>query len=137
MIDIVAVADTYDAITTLRVYQSPVNPRSALNEMQKMSNTLLDGVIVESFVEMMGNYPVGTLVRLDTNEVALVYRPNPQNENAPLVHVLIDGDGGRLPAPRIQELIDSDGARYAEIIAVVDPLLKNIDIGRLIGSGAY
>ncbi|MDD2270829.1 MAG: HD domain-containing protein [Desulfuromonadaceae bacterium] len=137
MIDIVAVADTYDAITTLRVYQSPVNPRSALNEMQKMSNTLLDGAIVERFVEMMGSYPVGTLVRLDTNEVALVYRPNPQNEKAPLVHVLIDGDGGRLPAPRIQELIDSDGARYAEIIAVVDPLLKNIDIGRLIGSGAY
>ena len=137
MIDIIAVADTYDAITTLRVYQSPVNPMTALNEMQKMSNTILNGAIVERFVEMMGSYPVGTLVRLDTNEVALVYRPDQRDENAPLVHILIDEDGERLPAPRIQALIDSDGSRYAKIVAVVDPLLKNIDIGRLIGSGAY
>jgi HD-GYP domain-containing protein (c-di-GMP phosphodiesterase class II) len=137
MIDIVAIADTYDAITTLRVYQHPVNPKSALNEMQKMTNTILDGAIVERFVEMMGNYPVGTLVRLDTNEVAIVYRPNPLDENAPLVRILIDGDGNRLRVPREQALIGSDGSLYSEIVAVVDPLLKSIDIGQLIVSGNY
>jgi len=137
MIDIIAIADTYDAITTLRVYQHPVNPRTALNEMQKLTNTILDGKIVERFVEMMGSYPVGTLVRLDTNEVAIVYRPNPLDENAPLVRILIDGDGNRLRTPREQALVDQDGSNYARIVAVVDPLLKNIDIGRLIASGNY
>lgn len=137
MIDIIAIADTYDAITTLRVYQHPVNPRTALNEMQKLANTILDGAIVERFVEMMGNYPVGTLVRLDTNEVAIVYRPNPLDESAPLVRILIDGDGNRLRAPREQALVDSDGSCYARIVTVVDPLLKNIDIGRFIASGHY
>ncbi len=137
MVNIIAIADTYDAITTLRVYQHPVNPKTALNEMQKMTNTILDGAIVERFVEMMGNYPVGTLVRLDTNEVAIVHRPNPLDENAPLIRILIDGDGKRLRAPCEQALIGSDGSRYARIVAVVDPLLKNIDIGRLIASGNY
>jgi HD-GYP domain-containing protein (c-di-GMP phosphodiesterase class II) len=137
MVDIIAIADTYDAITTLRVYQHPVNPRTALNEMLKLTNTILDGEIVERFVEMMGNYPVGTLVRLDTNEVAIVYRPNPLDENAPLVRILIDGDGKRLRAPREQALVSSDGSRYAEIVAVVDPMLKNIDIGKMIASGHY
>ncbi|MFA7404468.1 MAG: HD domain-containing phosphohydrolase [Pelobacteraceae bacterium] len=137
MIDIIAIADTYDAITTLRVYQHPVNPRTALNEMQKLTNTILDGKIVERFVEMMGSYPVGTLVRLDTNEVAIVYRPNPLDEDAPLVRILIDGDGNRLRTPREQALVDQDGSNYARIVAVVDPLLKNIDIGRLIASGNY
>lgn len=137
MIDIIAIADTYDAITTLRVYQHPVNPRTALNEMQKLENTILDGNIVQRFVEMMGNYPVGTLVRLDTNEVAIVYRPNPLDESAPLVRILIDGDGNRLRAPREQALVDSDGSCYARIVTVVDPLLKNIDIGRFIASGHY
>jgi HD-GYP domain-containing protein (c-di-GMP phosphodiesterase class II) len=137
MIDIIAIADTYDAITTLRVYQHPVNPRTALNEMQKLANTILDGSIVGRFVEMMGNYPVGTLVRLDTNEVAIVSRPNPLDENSPLVRVLIDGDGTKLSAPREQHLVDPDGTHYARIVAVVDPLLKNIDIGRLIASGNY
>lgn len=135
MIAIVATADTYDAITTLRVYQHPVNPKTALNEMQKLTNTILDGAVFERFVEMMGNYPVGTLVRLDTNEVAIVQRPNPLDENAPLVRILIDGDGQRLLAPREQALIGSDGSQYARIVAAVDPLLKNIDIGRLIASG--
>lgn len=137
MIDIIAIADTYDAITTLRVYQHPVNPRTALNEMQKLTNTILDGAFVERFIEMMGNYPVGSLVRLDTNEVAVVSRPNPLDENAPLVRILIDGDGRKLRAPREQALIGSDGSHYARIVAVVDPLLKNIDIGRLITSGHY
>ncbi len=137
LIDIVAIADTYDAITTLRVYQHPVNPRTALYEMQKLVGTILDGSIMGRFVEMMGNYPVGTLVRLDTNEVAVVYRPNPLEEEAPVVRVLIDGEGNRLKVPREQSLVERSGSRYANIVAVVDPLLKNIDIGRLIAGGHY
>jgi putative nucleotidyltransferase with HDIG domain len=137
MIDIVAIADTYDAITTLRVYQHPINPRAALHEMQKLAGTFLDGSLVTSFIEMMGKYPVGTLVRLDTNEVAVVYRPNPLDEEAPIVRVLIEGGGGRLGVPREQPLVEPDGSRYAQIVAVVDPLLKNIDVGKLVVSGIY
>ncbi|MBC7961483.1 MAG: HD domain-containing protein [Steroidobacteraceae bacterium] len=137
LVDIIATADTYDAITTLRVYQHPVNPKVALNEMQKLVGTILDGAILGRFVEMMGNYPVGTLVRLDTNEVAVIYRPNPLDEDSPIVRVLIDGEGGRLGTPREQSLVERDGTRYASIVAVVDPLLKNIDIGRLIAGGNY
>lgn len=137
MVDIIATADTYDAITTLRIYHHPVNPKTALNEMMALANTVLNGTVVEHFVEMMGNYPVGTLVRLDTNEVAIVYRPDQLDENAPLVRILIDEDGKRLPAPREQALNNSDGSRYARIVAVVDPFLKSVDIGRLIASGNY
>lgn len=137
MVDIIAIADTYDAITTLRVYQHPVNPRTALFEMQKLVGTILDGAILGRFIELMGSYPVGTLVRLDTNEVAVVYRPNPLDEESPVVRVLIDGEGARLKMPREQSLVERDGSRYANIVAVVDPLLKNIDVGRLIADGYY
>ena len=137
MVDIVAIADSYDAITTLRVYQHSVNPRTALNVMQKMTNTVLNGSIVEQFVEMMGKYPVGTLVRLDNNEVAVVSRPNQLDENSPLVRILIDGDGNRLNPPREQALGDPDRSQYARIVADIDPLLKNIDIGQLFASGYY
>ncbi|MBL0225266.1 MAG: HD domain-containing protein [Geobacteraceae bacterium] len=137
MIDIVAIADTYDAITTLRVYQHPINPRAALNEMQKLSGTFLDGSLVARFIEMMGKFPVGTLVRLDTNEVAVVYRPNPLDEEAPIVRILIERDGTRLSVPREQSLIEPDGSHYSQIVAVVDPLLKNIDVAKFVVSGHY
>ena len=137
MIDIVAIADTYDAITTLRVYQHPINPRAALHEMQKLSGTYLDGSLVSSFIEMMGKYPVGTLVRLDTNEVGVVYRPNPLDEEAPIVRVLVEANGNRLSVPREQPLVEQNGSRYAKVVAVVDPLLKNIDVGKLVVSGKF
>lgn len=137
MIDIVAIADTYDAITTLRVYQHPINPRAALSEMQKLAGTFLDATLVAGFIEMMGKYPVGTMVRLDTNEVAVVYRPNPLDEEAPMVRILIESDGTRLGVPREQSLVEPDGSRYARVVAVVDPLLKNIDVGKFVVSGNY
>ncbi|HEY3308821.1 MAG TPA: HD-GYP domain-containing protein [Desulfuromonadaceae bacterium] len=137
MIDIIAIADTYDAITTLRVYQHPYNPQSALAEMQKITGTYLDGSLLSSFLILMGKYPVGTLVRLDTNEVAVVWRPNPLDEETPMVRVLFAPDGRRLEAPREQPLVQKDGSRYAEIVAVVDPALKNIDVGKFIAKGNY
>jgi putative nucleotidyltransferase with HDIG domain len=137
MVDIVAIADTYDAITTLRVYQHPVNPRAALTEMQALMGTLLDGPMVSIFTGMMGKYPVGTMVRLDTNEVAVVYRPNPLDEESPIVRILIDGEGTRLTIPREQMLVEKDGRHYAAIVAMVDPLLKNIDVGKFVASGHF
>jgi HD-GYP domain-containing protein (c-di-GMP phosphodiesterase class II) len=137
LIDIIAVADTYDAITTLRVYQHPITPRAALDELQKQAGSLLDDKLVASFLKMMGKYPVGTLVRLDSNEVAVIYRPNPLDEDTPLVRVLFAADGTRLKLPREVPLVEPDGSRYASIVAVIDPLLKNVDVGRSVVRADY
>jgi len=137
MIDIVTIADTYDAVTTLRVYQHPVNPRAALDQLQELAGTLLDKGLVTAFSKMMGKYPVGTLVRLDTNEVAVVCRPNLLDEESPMIRVLFGGEGQRLDIPREQALLQQDGSRYAGIVAVVDPLQKNIDVSRFVAGGNY
>lgn len=137
MIDIVSIADTYDAITTLRVYQHPVSPYAAIKEMQRIAGTLLDAELVSRFVDMMGVYPVGTLVRLDNNEVGVVYRPNPMDHETPMVRILIEADGTRLTVPREQRLQEQNGNRYASIVSVVDPLLKNLDVGKFVLNGNY
>ena len=84
--------------------------------------------MAQRFVDMMGKYPVGTLVRLDTNEIAVVLKPDPADADAPVVKVVIDPAGEVLAQARKESLLRSDGTRYAAIIATVDPLLKNIDI---------
>lgn len=126
--EVVAVADCYDAITTLRVYRRPCDPRQALVELQDIAGSYLNGAIVEKFKEMMGPYPVGTVVRLDNNEIGVVYRPNLEMQEAPKVKIVIDGSGGRLAIPIRKHLVDNNGNLYARIVAVVDPLLKNIDV---------
>ena len=124
--EIVAVADTYDAITTLRTYNTPTLPKEAMEIMRRLSGASLNGELVNKFEEMMGDYPVGSLVRLDTNEIALVLKPNPMESEAPGVKIVMDAGGEMLATPRVLSLAIKDGTRYASIVAPVDPLLKNV-----------
>ncbi len=130
MPEILAVADTYDALTTLRVYQQPHTPKAAIDKLRQLSGLRYDPVLVEKFVQMMGSYPVGTLVRLDTNELAVVLRPNPDDWEAPTVKVIIDVNGTQLAEPTVRRLAERSGKSYTPIVAVVDPLMKNIDTAR-------
>ncbi len=128
MTDIVAIADSYDAMTTLRSYNAPFTPKVAIDTIMRLSGTQLNGNLVQKFVDMMGTYPVGTLVRLDTNEIAVVFKPNPSDSGAPEVKVVIDPAGKMLEEGRKEELLRGDGTRYARIVSTVDPMLKRIDI---------
>ena len=129
--DIIAVADSYDALTSLRVYQQPVSPKSAIDELHRKSScSVLDPRLVDTFVEMQGAYPVGTLVRLDTNEIAVVYRPNPGNSSYPVVKIIFDAHGVLLEKTRTVRLADDVEDRYADIVATVDPVLKNVEVGK-------
>jgi putative nucleotidyltransferase with HDIG domain len=134
MTHIVAVADCYDAVTTLRAYSAPVSPKVALDFIQGLCGTVLDTGLVKRFAEMMGKYPVGTLVRLDTNEIAVVTKPNPADADFPDVKVVIDPNGNKLHEARKESLLRSDGIPYACIVATVDPLLKNIDVARYVAA---
>jgi len=126
--EIVAVADCYDATTTLRSYNAPVSPKVAINILRQLAGTSLNGELVGKFEEMMGRYPVGTLVRLDTNEIALVVRPHPTESKIPSIKVVIDSRGEVLVEPKLISLAVTDGKPLVTIVAPVDPLLKNIDI---------
>jgi len=126
--ELVAVADCYDAITTLRSYNVPTLPKAAMDIMHQLAGTSLNGELVKQFEKMMGEYPVGTLVRLDTNEIALVVKPHPMESVAPGVKIILDAQGEQLALPRLVSLARSGGVRYASIVSPVDALLKNIDI---------
>jgi len=124
--EVVAVADCYDAITTLRTYNVPTLPKAAMEIMRRLAGSSLNRELVDSFEKMMGQYPVGSLVRLDTNEIALVVKPHPMESVAPALKVIIDAQGEALSNPRLVSLAPSGGTRYASIVSPVDPLLKNI-----------
>ena len=133
---IIAVADTYDACTTLRPYQAPLTPADAIKRMKKMSRETHDFNlnVLETFTTMMGIYPIGTSVRLDTNEIALVSRYFPQRPS-PQVKVFMDRDGTLLEEPFEADLNDTDtesGAPLRSIVAEVDMNIRNIDLNRVL-----
>ena len=72
---IVCIADVFDALTAPRVYR-PVawSPDRALGFMLERSGKDFDPLLLKVFINMIGVYPVGTLLRLDNEDIGLVSR---------------------------------------------------------------
>lgn len=124
---VIAIADCYDAITTLRVYQRPTTPREALERLRDLSGTYLNASLVDRFIEMMGKYPVGTMVRLDTNEIAVVVKSHPNDTERCGVKIIFSSNGERLDKP-VEKETGKPGIGLPAIVATVDPLTKNIEV---------
>jgi HD-GYP domain-containing protein (c-di-GMP phosphodiesterase class II) len=123
---IVAVADGFDAATSRRTYQKePYSPADALAEMCRNPRRGMDPVIVKAFVSMVGHYPVGTLVILDTFELALVHAANPLPEaiSRPTVRVISDATGNLLYPGHLVDLSqrNAQGEFARTIIKIADP----------------
>ncbi|WP_297819120.1 HD domain-containing phosphohydrolase [uncultured Paraglaciecola sp.] len=83
----IAIVDTYDAITADRCYKAAKSSRKALQILLQDAPKKYDEVLVAQFVQCIGIYPVGTLVKLSNKKVAMVLRQNPAHTAKPVVKV--------------------------------------------------
>lgn len=69
---IVAIADTYDAITSFRPYRPARTPNEALRVLLEGAGRKYDADLLRLFIQMTGEYPPGSLLRLEDDRIALV-----------------------------------------------------------------
>lgn len=86
---IVAVTDSYDAMTSDRVYSRAIFPYEAMQHMIQSSGKHLNSKLVEMFIKKIMPYPEGCLVRLSNQMIALV---ETVHENDPMRPVVIPID---------------------------------------------
>lgn len=94
---ILRIADVYEALTSERVYRPRAfTPDEALRRMWSERGKSFDTVLLKSFINMMGIYPIGSIVELDTGEVGLVMEyPDESEKSLPVIVLLTDdGQGG-------------------------------------------
>ncbi|MEW6555603.1 MAG: HD-GYP domain-containing protein [Actinomycetota bacterium] len=126
---IVEVCDVYDAMTSSRPYQKARTPDQAMRVLVKDMNAVFDPLMVKVFIDMMGMFPVGTLVRLATGEVGVIYEPGESDAMWPRVKVIRDPDGGEVE-PRIVDLVylkDKIGETGEAILEALHPEALGID----------
>ncbi len=129
---IVAIVDCYDALTTTRSYQKARHPSEAVQILRQLGGTAYDRAQIEAFVALIGTYPVGELVRLSTNELAVVSHRGDLDATAPRVKIVTDSRGVVLHQPLECDLSsEPDGGRL--IVGIADPLRKGIDVVRVLG----
>ena len=92
---IVAVADSYDALTSHRCYRPALRPDQVLLHLADPAVSTVDPALVRVLIQVTGLYPVGSVVRLDTGEVGVVVAPasDPARIRRPVVKV-VKGEGG-------------------------------------------
>lgn len=122
--DMAAIADTYDAMTTLRPYQRPVTPKRAVERLRAMAGTHLHPQYLARFIESLGPWPVGSLVRLASSEIALVHGVDTQADNLTLL-ILLSADGTPLGRPETRVL---QRAEMPQILVEVDPGSRGIEV---------
>ena len=132
---IVAVADGFDAATTRRSYQTvPIEPDQVLREMWENPKRGYDRVLVKALINLIGVYPVGTCVILDTFEIGIVAAPSPDGQqlNRPLVRIAVNTDGAVVPPPgELVSLTEQDetGSFRRSIVKVTTPSRYGLTVG--------
>jgi HD-GYP domain-containing protein (c-di-GMP phosphodiesterase class II) len=127
---IVSIADQYDAMTSARVYSRvPMAPDKALSVMLERAGTQLDPLIFKFFINMVGVFPIGTLVLLDTKELGLVYGGNTMFQDRPRVLIIIDSAGNRIKGDVVDLTEKSASGKHVRtIVKTMDPNKYRINL---------
>ena len=124
---IAGIADCFSALTTARPYANAMAVQDALMGLYQWSDTSFHAPLVEQFVQAVGVFPVGSLVELSNEEVAVVLAHNRSRRLEPRVIILTDAEKRPLAEPFERDLFTQ---------AVVKGV-KPIRIHRGLPAGAY
>lgn len=123
---IVAVADTYDAMTTDRPFRKRRSlPHEALEYIRDSSGTGFDPEITKVFLQNIAPFPIGSMVTLNTEEKAVVIKVSKAFPTRPVVKVLFNGDGSRLTEPLEKDL-------RVELTTYITGVLDEADAGAVL-----
>ncbi len=127
---IVSLADQYDAMTSARVYSRvPMAPDKALSIMLERAGTQLDPLLFKFFTNLVGVYPIGTLVMLDTRELGLVCECSQQMPGRPRVLVIVDSAGQRIQGKTVDLAEQDQDDNYRRtIVKTLDPNKYRINL---------
>jgi putative nucleotidyltransferase with HDIG domain len=134
---VVAIADFYDALVRPRVYNRfPYVSEKILGIMLERSGKDFDPAIVKVFINMIGIFPLGTLVLLNTNEMGVVTQIQEDAEliDRPKVCLLYysDGEYRKGKAVDLREMDESTNHFKRSIAKTLNPNEYNINVAEFL-----
>ena len=126
---IVSIADVFDALRSNRPYRQGLATSRIRAIMGEQDNPAFNQALLKRFVNLMGLFPVGTLVRLSTEELAVVTAEHPTDPFRPQVKILVDAQGHTIEEPMLTNTWerDSRGEHPRAVVEAVDPDSTDID----------
>ncbi len=122
----IAIVDTYDAITADRCYKAGMSSKKALQILLDDAPGKYDEWLVAQFVQCIGIFPSGSLVKLDNEKIAMVLKQNNGHAVKPVVKVFYSIRGNHYLEPKEVDL--SAASNRLKILDAVLPSDFNLDI---------
>ncbi len=123
---VVSIADVYDALRSNRIYRQGLPTDRIKAIMAQQDSTAFNRVLLRRFINLMGLYPVGTIVRLTTDQLGVVMHEHPGDPFRPQVKVVREADGSVVEEPFLVNTWEGDASAAVEAIdpdaAGFDPL---------------
>ncbi len=121
------ISDVYDAMRSQRVYQQAFPTDRILAVLQRNDGQQFDQNLVRRFVQLVGIYPAGNLVRLDTGKIAVVVKAHAPDPYRPRVKVLLAADRTPISRPYEVNLWEKHEGAADAVQAPLDPAEFGID----------
>jgi putative nucleotidyltransferase with HDIG domain len=120
---IVSIADVFDALRSNRPYREGLATTRIKSIMGEKDNPAFNQVLLRRFVNLMGMFPIGTLVRLNTDEMGIVTAEHPEDPFRPQVKILFNEAGERIEEPFLANTWERDarGEFPRAVVESVDP----------------
>ncbi|KTF14659.1 MAG: HD-GYP domain-containing protein [Pseudoalteromonas sp.] len=126
---IMAIVDVYDAMTADRPHQDGDEPINALRYLLA-NKQMFDAELVQHFIKCLGVHPVGTIVKLTNDRLALVLEGNKLNPIKPKIKLFYNAKHSHHITPKNIDL--SEHTHDIKILASVKPLDYQINLSRLL-----
>jgi putative nucleotidyltransferase with HDIG domain len=120
---IVSIADVFDALRSNRPYREGLATTRIKSIMGEKDNPAFNQALLRRFVNLMGMFPIGTIVRLNTDEVGVVTAEHPDDPFRPQVKILFTGKGEKIEEPFLANTWERDvrGEFPRAVVESVDP----------------
>ncbi len=126
---VVSIADVFDALRSNRPYRQGLATDRIRTIMGEQGNPQFNQKLLKRFVNIMGLFPIGNFVRLNTEEVGVVTAEHPTDPFRPQVKIVFNDKGERLEEPFLANTWerDSRGEYPRAVVEAIDPDSMELD----------
>ena len=126
---VVSIADVFDALRSNRPYRQALATDRIRSIMGEQDNPAFNPKLLKRFVNIMGLFPVGSLVRLNTDEVGVVTAEHPTDPFRPQVKIVFDTKAERVEEPFLTNTWERDarGEYPRAVVEAIDPDSSDLD----------
>jgi HD-GYP domain-containing protein (c-di-GMP phosphodiesterase class II) len=125
---LVTVVDCYDSLTTTRPYRTRMSPQEAVGWMVYFGRQQFEPRLLNRFAALLDIPPIGTVVRLNSGEWAVVVRGSTKDHGRPVVRLLVDQQGENVASYGWEvDLGERDPASKEHVVKIAERLPTSAD----------